>query len=551
MTTPTNRSFMNIDMPTLLWIGDQIPGGFFIYDAGESQEIYYVNRATLRIFGCETGEEFRELTGNTFRGLVYPEDYEEIQSSIEAQIADEANMENIDAVEYRIIRKDGEIRWVDDYGHFAEMPGYGKVYYVFISDITDKKKAQEEAFRAELELEHERKMGEAKSNFLFNLSHDIRTPMNAIVGFSELARQHLGDEACAAEYLDRVKSSSDQMIALIDDMLEMNKLDSGRYELKAAPADLAAEIGRAADLFAVPIAEKRLTLIREIDLPADPVMIDALSFRRILANLIGNAVKFTPEGGTITVKASCLRAAENGFARYAFTVADTGIGMSEDFMNRMYGSFEREASSTKTGVAGTGLGLTIVRSLVDMMGGTIACESRKGEGTSFTVELPLAPAERKTGTGAERSAEPSRAAAGGRILLVEDIEINRMLAETILEEAGFLVESVPDGCDAVEAVKNSPEGYFDLVLMDIQMPIMNGYEATRAIRALKRADCRTLPIIALSANARPEDRGMSLDAGMNDHIAKPFDVTTLIACVNDRIAARKNGHDDSLTHINY
>ena len=259
-----------------------------------------------------------------------------------------------------------------------------------------------------------------------------------------------------------------------------------------------------------------------------------------MSNLVSNAVKFTPAGGAVPVSARRKQVSESGYARYEFTVSDTGVGMSEEFMRRMYEAFEREESSTKAGTIGTGLGLSITKSLLNVMGGSIAVKSRKGEGTTFTVDLPLKLADHVSAPAGENTEETNfRAKGEHRILLVEDIEINRMLAETILEEAGFLVESVPDGCDAVEIITNHPQWYYDLVLMDIQMPVMNGYEATRAIRAIGRSDTNTLPIIALSANARDEDKRMSMESGMNNHIAKPFDVAHLISTVNEHIAARE------------
>lgn len=530
--------------PVIEWVAEQIPGGFFIYRADASQELVYANRAMLRIFGCQTLDEFKMLTGFTFRGLIHPDDLDAVQQSIDAQIADDAN-EDLDYVVYRIIRRDGEIRWVDDYGHLANLPGYGKVYYVFLGDITEKRRAQEEKLRMEMALEREKHANEIKSSFLFNISHDIRTPLNAIVGFSELARRHLDEPDRLQNYLDKVGDSSHQLLALIDDLLEMSKLEYGRIEIKAEPCDLNGQIGMVLDLFRAQIEEKSLVLEERLELPEGRVLVDAHRFRRVMSNLVSNAVKFTPAGGKIEVAARQKQVSESGYARYEFTVSDNGVGMTEDFMRRMYEAFEREESSTRTGTIGTGLGLSITKSLLNIMGGSISVRSKKGEGTSFTVDLPLKLADRvPETTGTDMQTEDFRAKGEHRILLVEDIEINRMLAETILEEAGFLVESVPDGCDAVEIIKNHPQWYYDLVLMDIQMPVMNGYEATRAIRAIGRSDTSSLPIIALSANAREEDRRMSMESGMNNHIAKPFDVAHLITTVNEHISRRESGQSE-------
>lgn len=528
-------------LPELEWLGEQVPGGFFIYRADETGALIYANRATLRIYGCETPEDFRALTGGVFRGMVHPEDYERVQRSIDDQIAADSE-DRLDYVEYRVLRADGAVRWVDDYGHFADLEGYGGVFYVFLSDITERREARERQFRVEMDLEQEKRSNELKSSFLFNVSHDIRTPMNAVIGFAGLAKKHMDEPERLRDCLDKVEASGRQLMALIDDLLEMNRLQSGRVELRAEPCSLREQLEMAVGLFQVQIEEKKLTLETDVRLPEEAVLLDASRFRRVMSALLSNAVKFTPPGGTVAVAARRLQLSDSGYGRYEFSVSDTGAGMSEDFMRRMYDAFEREESSTRVGATGTGtgLGLSITKSLLDMMGGSISARSKKGEGSVFTVELPLRLADRA-------AAPPPRAEADlrdpgrHRILLAEDVEINRMLAEAVLTEAGFLVESVPDGCDAVEAVASRPPRYYDLVLMDIQMPVMNGYEATRAIRAIGRADTDALPIIALSANAREEDRRASLDSGMNSHVAKPFDVAHLISTVNEHIARRERG----------
>ena len=516
-------------MPTLLAVGDTLPGGFFVYRNDESQEIFYVNRAALRIFDCADMEQFRELTGGTFRGLVHPDDYENIQDSIDRQIADESN-DNLDFVEYRIIRRDGEIRWIDDYGHLSHLEGYGSVYYVFISDVTDKLRAEQERFKAELELAQEKRANEMKSAFLFNISHDIRTPMNAIIGFSDLARRHADDPAMLADCLEKVEISSKQMLALIDDMLDMNSLAGGRFVAKSEPTKPAGLISVAVDVFRAKAQEKNIALRQETDLPDRAVLLDKHRFLRLMNNLIDNAVKFTPEGGTVTVKARVKRS-EGAYARYEFSVADTGVGISEEFAAHMFEAFEREENSTKSGSIGTGLGLSIVKALADIMGGTVTVQTEKGKGSVFTVELPLKAAD-ADGSAHVEIKQP-KADGKRRLLLVEDVYINRVLAETVLTEAGFTVESVTDGCYAVDAVRERPAGYYDLVLMDIQMPVMNGYEATRAIRALDNG--ASLPILALSANAREEDKKRSLESGMNGHIAKPFETAGLVSRINEQI----------------
>ncbi len=527
-------------LPMLKLVAEQVPGGFFIYSAKEPFELFYVNNEVLNIYACKDLDEFKELTGYTFRGMVYPEDFNEIQESIEEQIADPDN-ERLDHVEYRIKRKDGEIRWIDDYGHFATFPEHGDAFYVFISDITERRLIQEEKLRMEMELEKEKQASEIKAAFLFNISHDILTPLNSIMGFTDLARRHLNEPELLKTYLERVDESSRQMLALVNDLLDMSKITYGKTQLRSEVCDLEEQVLTVVHTFKHKAERKNISLECVLNLPRELVYTDDVNFRKILSALIDNAIKFTPAGGHVKITGRKKKTSDSGYIRCEFVISDDGVGMSEEFMRRMYETFEREETSTKTGHISAGLGLAITKKLLDAMGGSIEAESKKGEGTTFTVGLPFKFVR-------EEPEEPEipleKISADNnynhRILLVDDIELNRMLAETILEESGFSVETVADGCDAVEAFAKHPPGYYDLVLMDIQMPVMNGYEATRAIRSLDRPDAKILPIIALSANSRDEDKRMSIESGMNYHIAKPFDVVQLIASVNKYIAARKD-----------
>ena len=519
-----------------------MPGGFFIYKGDETGELLFVNDVILDIFGCETIEEYKEFTGFIFRGNVHPEDVDIMETSISQQV--EANDKRLDYVEYRIIRKDGEVRWVEDFGRLVDTEDYGEVYYVFIRDITEKyimAKELEEKRNAEFELERQRQINEVKTSFLFNLSHDIRTPMNAIMGYTELSKRHMEDKELLSDYLSKVYNSSRHLLSLIDDLLEMSRLQSNDLEIRYEVCKLDEQIDMTVDMFQTIADHKDIIIKRDYDDIDDFVYVDAMRLRRVLGNLIDNAVKFTSEGGEVSVKGMRKQTSKSGYTRYVFTIKDTGVGMSIEFMKHIYDVFEREETSTKTGTIGTGLGLAITKRMLDLMGGTINVESVKGEGTTFTVELPIKLAENDgTVKIAEHAGDEVLKAAGEyRILLVEDIDINRMMAEQILKEAGFLVESVTDGSDAVEAVKNHPVWYYDLVLMDIQMPVMNGYEATRAIRALKRDDTAVIPIIALSANARDEDKKMSMESGMDSHVAKPFDIEQLIQTINRFIGKEK------------
>ncbi len=515
-------------LPVIEQISDQIPGGFFIYHADGDEELIYVNNGMLEIFGCADEEELRGLTGNSFKGIVHPDDLHRVEESIVSQIA--VNTNDRDYVEYRIIRKDGSIRYIEDYGHFVHTEQYGDIYYVFINDATEKHIAEE--------FEKQEHLNRFKMDFLFNISHDIRTPMNSIMGFTALAKSHIHDPDILEDYLGKVDMSNRHMMSLIDDILEMSSIESGKVSLKTEPCDLSVQLDGVITMLRPSLDEKHQTLTTHTELPDKEVYADTARFCRIMSNVIGNAVKFTPDGGHITVSARVKEVPGMGYSRYEFTVTDDGIGMSEEFLTRIFRAFEREETSTKTGYPGAGLGLSITKSLLDMMGGSISVKSRKGEGSSFLISIPLKNAdfadirEKPDLTPEELAEVPTE---GVRILLVEDIEINRLLAETVLRKFGFTVESVVDGCDAVDAVRSHPEGYYSLVLMDIQMPVMNGYEAARAIRALRRPDTASLPIIALSANAGMEDKRMSIESGMNTHIAKPFDTDNLVNTIKKYI----------------
>ena len=336
--------------------------------------------------------------------------------------------------------------------------------------------------------------------------------------------------------------SNGHLLGLIDDLLEMSRLDYGKIEVREEECDLKEALKISIDMFRGQMEEKKLTFEEKVELPEQKVFIDVSRFQRIIGNILQNAVKFTPSGGKVTLSAYRKQVSGSGYGRYEFVISDTGVGMSEDFMKRMYEAFEREESSTQTGYIGTGLGLAITKRMLDVMGGSISVKSEKGAGSAFTIGLPL----KISGDGYENQVNKEvpeevthKASGEHRILLVEDIEINRMLAEHILTDAGFLVESVPDRSDAVEIMQGKPVWYYDLILMDIQMPVMNGYEATRMIRAMDRKDAKSIPIIALSANAREEDKKESLESGMNSHVAKPFDIAHLIRTINDHIVENR------------
>lgn len=371
----------------------------------------------------------------------------------------------------------------------------------------------------------------AKASFLFNISHDIQTPMNAIVGFIRLARDHAGDERQVMEYLHKVERASNHLRRLINDVLDMARLERGNLELELAPCDILVSARETEQLFRPKMEEKGLSFEVRLDrMKHSFVLCDSLRMKQIAMNLLSNALEYTMPGGNVLYE---IRETgyDEGQVSLSMRVRDTGIGMSEEFQKHIFGVFEREKSATESGVQGTGLGLAITRHLVELQGGTIEVYSKKGEGTEFVVRFQLKTAEEEDLPGApgkDKGRFEER-----RLLLIEDNPLNQEVAKTLLMEEGFLVECAGDGLEGVEMVCASSPGYYDLILMDIQMPKMNGYEATRKIRALERPDLRSIPIVALTANAFEEDRKEAFAAGMNGHIAKPFDLEKVNEVLKD------------------
>jgi len=381
----------------------------------------------------------------------------------------------------------------------------------------------------------------AKTDFLSNMSHDIRTPMNAIIGFTALASAHIDEPELVRNYLTKISSSSNHLLSLINDVLDMSRIESGRVHLTETACALEETLRELENMLALDLESKRqhfsidTTALRNGD-----VVCDKLRLNQILMNLVGNAMKFTEPGGSIRVRLTEKPDEREGWAVYEFRVKDTGIGISEEFQSRIFEPFERERSSTVSGIQGTGLGMTITKNLVELMGGTIAVESKKGEGTEFTVRIPMRKDARKTRREAAGKRDNPRARApeagterraalkGQRILLVEDNDLNREIARELLSDEGLVIEEAWDGKEAVERLLEKGAGYYRLVLMDIQMPVMDGYEATRRIRAFADRKLAEIPIIAMTANAFEEDQKRVIEMEMDAYIPKPIDVEKML-----------------------
>ena len=386
--------------------------------------------------------------------------------------------------------------------------------------------------KREMTLEAEKKAAEqnsrAKSLFLSNMSHDIRTPMNAVTGYTTLALKEDNLPDNIREYLTKIDYSSKQLLSLINDILDMSRIESGKVELQTEPADLTSIFSETLSIFNLQMDSKNLTYNVDCSNIRDRYVIcDKNRVNRILLNLISNAYKFTPAGGRIDVILRQL-GAENGEGLYELTVSDNGIGMSPEFSKHIFDAFERERTSTVSHLQGTGLGMSITKSLVDLMDGSISVETEKDKGTKFTILLRFPITARSEVEHDDADADKPADFSGKRLLLVEDNPINREIAIEILGSVGFEIDSAENGKEAVEIIADSDPDKYNIILMDIQMPVMNGYQATRAIRAME-APRSELPVIAITANTFDEDRREAEEAGMNAHISKPFDPGELMA----------------------
>ena len=803
-------------MPVIAQVADHLPGGFFIYKAYGDEEMLYVNKYMLNICGCEDMEQFNEMTGGTFRGFVYPEDYEKSELAIRSCI--ESSDSNLDYVEYRIKRRDGSIRWIMDYGRLAHTERHGNVFCVFVDDSTDKNLRAEEDRRAaqvihglseefnsiylidfelkkmmpyslnnevsksmqhafsdnmdyadtiqefadkyvipedysmyiseckeerirqrvaaektynvvfrryneqhvieyvqmtiskvddegecsrivmgykdvtervrkaqkELELkqasailravaedyiclidvnlrtekeiqyfrdgseiegnrwseaddysscilayaerivaendrkrfilatelprlrevlamqreftieydaviegnirkfqgrftihgensgeqhmfigirditeaeqlrfEEEQRLMEAveradaasraKTTFLFNMSHDIRTPMNAIIGFSELALKHMDEKDRLEEYLKNIGVSGNHLLSLISNVLEMSRIESGKLELDEKQGDMAGTFKEWFAIYGDEAKKKNLALKVSSDIKHTQVVWDCSRVEEIFLNIFSNAVKYTPEGGSISISVREIPVEREGYARYQTVVEDTGIGISEEFIPHIFESFSRERSSTESRVMGTGLGMGIVKRLLDMMGGEIHVESKLGKGTRVTVTLEHRIAEESAPAEAADKELPSDELSlqGKRILLAEDNDLNCEIAEELLKDAGMMVESAADGAICVDMLMEADAGYYDAILMDIQMPNMDGLAATRTIRALSDNEKSGIPIIAMTANAFEEDKLKAAEAGIDGFAAKPINMQQLLEELQKVLSGRK------------
>ena len=388
---------------------------------------------------------------------------------------------------------------------------------------------QELNAKLQVAVENAESANHAKSTFLFNMSHDIRTPMNAIIGYADLASRHLDDPAKLKNYMENIQVCGQNLLMLLNNVLDLARIENDKTEMEYSVSDIEKDFRNCVAMFRNQADSKGQTLMVTTQLQYPYIYADIPHLTEICTNLVSNAVKYTGAGGTIRCDVTQKPGEKEGWCDTVITVADNGIGMSQEFQKHIFEPFERERTSTVSKVEGSGIGMGIVKKLVGLMGGTVEVESRIGVGSTFTVTIPCRIASEDE-TQAKRETNPSdqKCLCGTRILLTEDNDLNAEIATELLQEEGCTVDRAKDGVECVDMLEKAANGTYQLILMDIQMPVMNGYDAARKIRGLDDPKKANIPIIAMTANAFTEDRQVALDAGMNDHIAKPINMNVLV-----------------------
>lgn len=440
----------------------------------------------------------------------------------------------------RILDEEGQLGVVKT--RFVPYDEENQIYIMARTNVTDLLR-DEETKNALLRdaLTVAQQANNAKSDFLSSMSHDIRTPMNAIMGMCELAIQDEDDRAQVHESLQTIQSSSQLLLTLVNNILDMNRIESGKMVADDRPFSITGEANETIASFRALAGQYHQTLTVDIDVQHDCCVGDVGHVHSAIDNILSNALKYTPEGGRIAYRVSERASDSPGIGMYRFEVADNGIGMDEETRARLFEPFYRGQAMFYRTVEGTGLGLSIAKAIVDLKGGTIDVDTHEGVGTTFVVELPLRFSERagdEPRRNAQQNAVDSFDLSGLRLLLCEDQPINQVVAQRILEKAGARVTIASDGKEGLDDFANSPQGSFDAIIMDVRMPRMDGYEATRAIRASAHPQASSIPIIAMTAYAFVDDIRKSHDAGMNAHLAKPIEpdqmYETILACIHEQ-----------------
>ena len=480
-------------------------------------KVIHMNAEALRMYGIESVEAAQRELGPLLRQVYYPD------SEVLNQLKKLRNED--DMVDYECIIGKGKANECHALAKtkVVHIPTGERAVLTTFVDVSDMVMLKNALRRAE-------EGSRAKSSFLFAMSHDLRTPMNAIIGYAELMEAHWGEKEAATNYLQKLKGASQFLLALIGNVLEIARIESGKETLNEAPWNLMKLEETLDILLDREISRKQLTVNRNVNIRHANVYCDALKIREIIMNLLSNAVKYTSEGGKIVLDIDEKPSARDGFMTLQIRVSDNGIGISKEYIPHIFDAFTRERSSSESGIIGTGLGLHIVKSFVDLMNGDISVESESGKGTCFTVEISCRKVPEEELQQQMEEQPENVSLAGRRFLLAEDNGLNAEIAMTILQDAEAEVELAADGKIAVDMLKDAPVGYYDTVLMDIQMPNMNGYQATGVIRKLPDERAK-IPIIAITANAFEEDRQAALAAGMDDYVAKPVEISELFRTI--------------------
>ena len=391
---------------------------------------------------------------------------------------------------------------------------------------------QELNAKLQVAVENAESANRAKSTFLFNMSHDIRTPMNAIIGYADLASRHLDDPAKLEKYMENIQVCGQNLLVLLNNVLDLARIENDKTEMEYSVSDVDKDFRNCIAMFQNQADSKGQTITVTTQLQYPYVYVDIPHLTEVCTNLVSNAVKYTGAGGTICCDITQKPGEKESWCNMVITVADNGIGMSQEFQKHIFEPFERERTSTVSKVEGSGIGMGIVKKLVGLMGGTVAVESKIGVGSTFTVTIPCRIASEDE-TQAKRETNPSdqKCLCGTRILLTEDNDLNAEIATELLQEEGCTVDRAKDGVECVDMLEKAVNGTYQLILMDIQMPVMNGYDAAKKIRRMEDPQKANIPIIAMTANAFTEDRQVALDAGMNDHIAKPINMNILVPTI--------------------
>ena len=480
-------------------------------------KVIHMNAEALRMYGIESVEAAQRELGPLLRQVYYPD------SEVLNQLKKLRNED--DMVDYECIIGKGKANECHALAKtkVVHIPTGERAVLTTFVDVSDMVMLKNALRRAE-------EGSRAKSSFLFAMSHDLRTPMNAIIGYAELMEAHWGEKEVTTNYLQKLKGASQFLLALIGNVLEIAHIESGKETLNEAPWNLMKLEETLDILLDGEISRKQLTVNRNVNIRHANVYCDALKIREIIMNLLSNAVKYTSEGGKIVLDIDEKPSARDGFMTLQIRVSDNGIGISKEYVPYIFDAFTRERSSSESGIIGTGLGLRIVKSFVDLMNGDISVKSEPGKGTCFTVEISCRKIPEEELQQQMEDQPENVSLAGRRLLLAEDNGLNAEIAMTILQDADAEVELAADGKIAIDKLKDVPVGYYDAILMDIQMPNMNGYEATKAIRKLTDERAK-IPIIAMTANAFEEDRQAALAAGMDDYVAKPVEISELFRTI--------------------